>query len=263
MHSVRRLGAVGPHLTFAGARGARDRSTHGAGLAITAGLHPRIAPHGPDTVLQVAFTIVGHSPALALAPGSLALRLTELSVLHLDGAIVVVPIVVLMGLLVPATGVAVAAALHARIAPHVPNAGLQVALVVVGHGPTDASAPAPTAHAFALVNASVGQRTLVVAAIVVVPVPGAATIVSRSRTEASTQGARHGRGRSQCPFAVPGPWRGIAGVRIWMLWCWCRIRRQEWPAAATVWVRQPNVAATGHCYEIALRKIGTLASEAV
>jgi len=98
MHSVRRLGAVGPHLTFAGAKGARDKSTRCAGLAKTADLHARIAPHGPDTVLQVTLTIAGHRPALALAPGSLALHLAELSALHLDRARVIVPIVVLIDL---------------------------------------------------------------------------------------------------------------------------------------------------------------------
>merc|ERR1711904_734594 len=80
-------------------------------------------------------------------------------VLHLDRALVVVPIVVLLVLLVPAAGVAVAAALHARIALHVPDAGLQVALVVVGHGPTRALvAPAHTAQPLASISVGVADR---------------------------------------------------------------------------------------------------------
>merc|ERR1719188_2831574 len=169
-------------------RGAK--SIHCAGLAIAAGLHSPIRPHGPNAILQVAFTVVGHSPALALAPGSLAPHLAELYVLHLDRALVVVPIVVLLVLLVLAAGVAVAAALHARIALHVPDACLQVALVVVGHGPTRALvAPAHSAQALASFSVGVADRAIVVAAPVVVLVPGAPAVVRRSRAEALEQTA--------------------------------------------------------------------------
>merc|ERR1719291_1589872 len=187
-----RLGAVGhrcwprPSRARDLARGARGKSIRCAGSAIAAGLHSPIRPHGPHAILQVAFTVVGHSPALALAPGSLAPHLAELCVLHLDRALVVVPIVVLLVLLVLAAGVAVAAALHARIALHVPDAGLQVALVVVGHGPTRALvAPAHTAQPLASLSVGVDDRALVVAAPVVVPVPSAPTVIRRSRAEAS------------------------------------------------------------------------------
>ena len=110
---------------------------------------------------EKAFTVVGHSPAPAL-PRSLAPHLAELCVLHLDRAIVVLPIVVLIALLVLAAGVAVAAALHARIVLHAPNACHQVALVVVGHRPTLALvAPAHTAQVLASVSVTAKkERTL-------------------------------------------------------------------------------------------------------
>ena len=73
MHSVRGWAllatAVGPdlrgHETSREERGAK--SIHCAGLAIAAGLHSPIRPHGPNAILQVAFTVVGHSPALAFS----------------------------------------------------------------------------------------------------------------------------------------------------------------------------------------------------
>merc|ERR1719291_814611 len=67
-----RLGAVGhrcwpwPSRARDLARGARGKSIHCAGLAIAAGLHSPIRPHGPNAILQIAFTVVGHSPAPAL-----------------------------------------------------------------------------------------------------------------------------------------------------------------------------------------------------
>ena len=79
--------------------------------------------------------------------------------------------------------------------------------------------------------------------------------------EASTQGARHGRACSQRPFAVPGPRRGIIGVRTRMLWCWRRIRRREFPAVATPILRLKNVAATRHWCDSALMPFDTLAIE--
>merc|ERR1719291_329857 len=213
-----RLGAVGhrcwprPSRARDLARGARGKSIRCAGLAIAAGLHSPIRPHGPNAILQVAFTVVGHSPPLALAPRSLAPHLAELCVLHLDRALVVVPIVVLLVLLVPAAGVAVAAALHARIALHVPDAGLQVALVVVGHGPTRALlAPADTAQPLASLSCGVADRALVVAAPVVVPVPGAPAVVRRCRAEASRVLAEAAGGALR---AVQAELRGVRLRRV-------------------------------------------------
>merc|ERR1719291_1652569 len=225
-----RLGAVGhrcwprPSRARDLARGARGKSIRCAGSAIAAGLHSPIRPHGPNAILQVAFTVVGHSPPLALAPGSLAPHLAELCVLHLDRALVVVPIVVLPVLLVPAAGVAVAAALHARIALHVPGACLQVALVVVGHGPTRALvAPAHTAQALASFSVGVADRVTVVAAPVVVLVPGAPAVVRRSRAEALEQTASRRiagsgvhilRGRQGCRglLSLSGQRQGCRGL---------------------------------------------------
>merc|ERR1719420_627491 len=192
-------------LTSAGTRPrerSANKSIHCAGLAIAAGLHSPIRPHGPNATLQVAFTVVGHSPAPAL-PRGLAPHLAELCVLHLDRAIVVLPIVVLPVLLVPAAGVAVAAALHARIALHVPDACLQVALVVVGHGPTRALvAPAHTAQALASFSVGVADRAIVVAAPVVVLVPSAPAVVRRSRAEASLLTAAHRSGATVFPISL-------------------------------------------------------------
>merc|ERR1719291_553633 len=187
-----RLGAVGhrcwpwPSRARDLARGARGKSIHCAGLAmsaIAAGLHSVISPHGPNAILQVTGTIADHSPALA--PGiSLALHHAELFVQHVERLAVVVTIVVLIDLLVPAIGVAVAATLHARIILHLINVSLQVAIVVVGHGPTEAQwlLHGVTAHRFATFRGGVAHRhTSEVVAIVVVLAPGVAAIGRRRR----------------------------------------------------------------------------------